>query len=48
MVLNGHEIRNGLKRLVDGMTGLKHDGRFHEPNLNGTAGDYISFDAWVA
>ena len=46
MALNGHDIRNGLERLVAGMTGLKHDGRFHEPNLDGTAGDYISFDSW--
>jgi unsaturated rhamnogalacturonyl hydrolase len=25
---------------------LRHDGRFDEPNLDGTAGDYISFDSW--
>ena len=43
---DGRDIRNGLDRLVAGMTGLKHDGRFHEPNLDGTAGDYISFDSW--
>ena len=28
------------------MTGLRHDGRFHEPNLDGTPGDYVSFDSW--
>ena len=28
------------------MTRLRHDGRFDEPNLDGTAGDYISFDSW--
>jgi len=38
--------RSLLQRLVDGMTGLRHDGRFDEPNLDGTAGDYISFDSW--
>ncbi|ATU94886.1 glycoside hydrolase family 88/105 protein [Phyllobacterium zundukense] len=43
---NGRDIHIGLDRLVAGMTGLKHDGRFHEPNLDGTAGDYISFDSW--
>ncbi|BCH30189.1 glycosyl hydrolase [Mesorhizobium sp. L-8-10] len=43
---NAHDIRIGLDRLVAGMTGLRHDGRFHEPNLDGTAGDYISFDSW--
>ncbi|MBU1176349.1 MAG: glycoside hydrolase family 88 protein [Alphaproteobacteria bacterium] len=35
-----------LDRLVAGLTALTHDGRFDEPNLDGTAGDYISFDAW--
>ncbi len=39
-------IRRRLDQLVEGMTGLKHDGRFHEPNLDGSAGDYISFDSW--
>lgn len=43
---NAHDIRIGLDRLVGGMTGLRHDGRFHEPNLDGSAGDYISFDSW--
>lgn len=44
--ITGQDIRVGLDRLATGMTGLKHDGRFHEPNLDGTAGDYISFDSW--
>lgn len=35
-----------LNRLVEGMTNLRHDGRFSEPNLDGTAGDYISFHSW--
>lgn len=35
-----------LDLLVAGMTGLRHDGRFHEPNLDGSAGDYISFESW--
>jgi hypothetical protein len=39
-------IRQRLGQLVQGMTALRHDGRFDEPNLDGTAGDYISFDAW--
>ncbi len=41
----GH-MRTKLDLLVRGMTGLRHDGRFDEPNLDGTAGDYISFDSW--
>ena len=39
-------LRDRLERLVDGLTRLRHDGQFHEPNLDGTAGDYISFDRW--
>jgi unsaturated rhamnogalacturonyl hydrolase len=39
-------MRSQLERLVHGLTGLRHDGRFDEPNLDGTAGDYISFDSW--
>ena len=35
-----------LDRLVAGLTALTHDGQFDEPNLDGTAGDYISFDSW--
>jgi len=42
----GETLRERLDLLVAGITGLRHDGRFHEPNLDGTPGDYISFDAW--
>lgn len=35
-----------LDRLVDGMVALRHGGEFDEPNLDGTPGDYISFDSW--
>jgi len=35
-----------LDRLVAGLTGLSDPGRFHEPNLDGSAGDYIRFDSW--
>ena len=35
-----------LRKLVDGMTSLRHEGQFDEPNLDGTPGDYISFDSW--
>ena len=40
------DIRATLDRLVAGMVSLSDDGRFSEPNLDGTAGDYISFSAW--
>jgi unsaturated rhamnogalacturonyl hydrolase len=39
-------LRRTLGLLVAGMTRLKHEGRFDEPNLDGTAGDYISFNSW--
>lgn len=39
-------IRDALNRLVGGLTALRDSGRFDEPNLDGTAGDYISFSAW--
>ncbi len=40
------DIGQKLDLLVRGMTQLRHDGQFDEPNLDGTAGDYISFEAW--
>lgn len=39
-------VRDALNRVVNGLTSLRNDGRFDEPNLDGTAGDYISFHAW--
>ncbi|MFT4173942.1 MAG: glycoside hydrolase family 88 protein [Rhodocyclaceae bacterium] len=41
-----HSIAHQLDLLVKGFTGLKDNGRFSEPNLDGTPGDYISFDSW--
>lgn len=35
-----------IDQLVGGMRSLRHDGAFHEPNLDGGVGDYISFDSW--
>lgn len=35
-----------LEALIAGTLGLKDKGRFHEPNLDGTPGDYISFNSW--
>jgi unsaturated rhamnogalacturonyl hydrolase len=42
----GDTLRQKLDLLVAGITGLRDAGDFHEPNLDGSAGDYISFDAW--
>ncbi|MDR3409584.1 MAG: glycoside hydrolase family 88 protein [Formivibrio sp.] len=39
-------ITQQLDLLVKGITELKDNGRFNEPNLDGTPGDYISFDSW--
>lgn len=40
------QIARLIDCLVDGMRSLRHAGEFNEPNLDGTAGDYISFDSW--
>ncbi|MBF9233942.1 beta-galactosidase BglB [Microvirga alba] len=45
MLERGRLVRQ-LDRLVEGMVALRHDGTFHEPNLDGSPGDYISFDGW--
>ncbi len=42
----GAKLREELQRLVGGMTGLTDDGRFDEPNIDGSKGDYISFQSW--
>ncbi len=39
-------LRQQLDLLVRGMTQLRHYGSFDEPNLDGTPGDYISFESW--
>lgn len=46
MPISDAVLRQKLKALVSGMVALRHDGRFNEPNLDGSAGDYISFNSW--
>lgn len=46
MPLSMQDVERVLPGLVAGMTGLRTDGRFDEPNLDGTPGDYVSFDSW--
>lgn len=45
-MLDRSRLRDVLDRLVAGLVGLRDEGRFHEPNLDGTRGDYISFESW--
>ncbi|MCB1355883.1 MAG: glycoside hydrolase family 88 protein [Maritimibacter sp.] len=45
-VLLAERAGAALDRLVAGLTTLSDPGRFDEPNLDGSAGDYISFDSW--
>ncbi|SDE72422.1 unsaturated rhamnogalacturonyl hydrolase [Paracoccus isoporae] len=45
-MLDRNRIEKSLTRLVSGFESLRHDGGFVEPNLDGTPGDYISFDGW--
>ncbi|WP_128255763.1 glycoside hydrolase family 88/105 protein [Falsirhodobacter deserti] len=40
------QIRQQISRIVTGLRNLRDEGRFSEPNLDGTAGDYVSFDSW--
>ena len=40
------EIREKIALIVSGLRNLRDEGRFNEPNLDGTAGDYVSFDSW--
>ena len=40
------QLEAALRRLVTGFEALRDEGRFDEPNLDGTRGDYISFAAW--
>jgi unsaturated rhamnogalacturonyl hydrolase len=44
--LDRAEIARMLDRLIAGLASLRDEGRFHEPNLDGRPGDYISFDSW--
>lgn len=44
--IGGQDLPGLLDRLVSGLCALSDAGRFDEPNLDGSAGDYISFDAW--
>lgn len=46
MIPDVWQLQAQLSLLVNGLTGLRHEGQFDEPNLDGSAGDYISFDAW--
>lgn len=46
MTKQNQALLEQLDLLVRGITGLKDNGRFQEPNLDGTPGDYISFDSW--
>ncbi len=45
-MLDGSQLRGALDRLVNGLVDLRDEGRFDEPNLDGTRGDYISFESW--
>ncbi|TQS70864.1 glycoside hydrolase family 105 protein [Rhodobacteraceae bacterium] len=40
------DIQQQISRIVTGLRNLRDEGRYNEPNLDGTAGDYVSFDSW--
>ncbi|GAB7196147.1 hypothetical protein OS11_24200 [Dickeya oryzae] len=39
-------LNKNIGLLLSGFTELKDNGRFNEPNLDGSIGDYISFSSW--
>lgn len=39
-------LNDQLDLLLQGFTSLKDEGKFNEPNLDGSRGDYISFTRW--
>ncbi|MFV0296274.1 MAG: glycoside hydrolase family 105 protein [Hyphomicrobiaceae bacterium] len=45
-MLSSQDLRAKIDLLVKGLKSLRHEGEFDEPNLDGTAGDYVSFDSW--
>ncbi|MFV0335110.1 MAG: glycoside hydrolase family 105 protein [Tropicimonas sp.] len=45
-MLSSKDLRAKIDLLVEGLKSLRHEGEFDEPNLDGTAGDYVSFDSW--
>ncbi|WOI11335.1 glycoside hydrolase family 105 protein [Thalassospira lucentensis] len=40
------ELKEKISQIVTGLRNLRDEGQFNEPNLDGTAGDYVSFDSW--
>ncbi|OCX66905.1 glycosyl hydrolase family 88 [Thioclava sp. SK-1] len=40
------ELAHKISLIVKGLRELRDEGQFNEPNLDGTAGDYVSFDSW--
>lgn len=40
------DLEQAIEKLVQGLRALRHEGQFDEPNLDGSPGDYISFEAW--
>lgn len=40
------ELKDKISQIVTGLRNLRDEGQFNEPNLDGTAGDYVSFDSW--
>ncbi|TNB48883.1 glycoside hydrolase family 105 protein [Martelella lutilitoris] len=45
-MLSKKQLKQKIELLVAGLKSLRDEGKFNEPNLDGTAGDYVSFNAW--
>ena len=45
-MLSDQLLKEKIKTVVSGLAALRDEGKFNEPNLDGAAGDYVSFDSW--
>lgn len=45
-MLSDQLLKEKIRAVVFGLANLRDEGKFDEPNLDGSAGDYVSFDSW--
>ncbi|WP_348641058.1 glycoside hydrolase family 88 protein [Martelella sp. HB161492] len=45
-MLSAKHLKQKIDLVVDGLKSLRDEGKFNEPNLDGSAGDYVSFNSW--
>ncbi|WP_321342403.1 glycoside hydrolase family 88 protein [uncultured Cohaesibacter sp.] len=45
-MLSDQLLKEKISAVVSGLAALRDEGKFNEPNLDGSTGDYVSFDSW--